>query len=60
MPSEIKFSAIPQSPRRNKVSEDGGGFRVTLDLDESQFDAWVALAKSAGKLLTFSAQGNVT
>ena len=50
----MTFSAIPQSPRRNKVSEDGGGFRVTLDLDEGQFEAWIALAKGAGKLWQFS------
>lgn len=56
----MTFKAIPQSPRRNKVSEDGGGFRVTLDLDEGQFDAWVELAKKAGKLMEFSAEESGT
>ena len=56
----MTFSAIPQSPRRLKSSEDGGGFKVTLDLDESQFDAWVELAKRAGKLLEFTAKESGT
>ena len=56
----MTFTAIPQSPRRNKVNEDGGGFRVTLDLDEGQFAAWVELAKAAGKLFEFTAKESGT
>lgn len=52
----IEFTAIPQSPRRLKTSEDGGGYRVTLDIDESQFEAWAKLAKVSGTLLRFSAE----
>ena len=56
----MTFTAIPQSPRRLKIAEDGGGYKVTLDLDEGQFEAWVALAKGAGKLWAFSAEESGT
>lgn len=54
--STIEFTAIPNSARRLKVSDDGGGYRVTLDLDESQFEAWAKLAKASGALLRFAAE----
>jgi len=58
-PSEpIRFTAIPNSGRRLKVSEEGGGYRITLDLDEGQFTAWAQLVKTSGTLLSFTATLN--
>jgi hypothetical protein len=52
----IEFSAIPNSGRRLKVSEDGGGYRITLDLDEGQFAAWAKLVKVSGTPVRFSGE----
>ena len=52
----IEFTAIPHSARRLKGVEDGGWYRITLDIDEGQFEAWAKLAKVSGTLLKFSGE----
>ena len=55
----IEFIATPQSPRGLKISDpadNGGGYRVTLEMDEQQFTAWAKLAKLSGHPMRFSAE----
>ena len=52
----IEFEAIPNSFRQLKISEDGGGSRITLDFVEVHYKDAYALSLLAGKRVKFTAE----
>ena len=52
----IEFVGIPESFRTLKGSEDGGGLKLSLSLDETQHDAWSDLSRWKGKLVKWTAE----
>ena len=54
---DFTFSATAHSGKKLRKTLDGGGYRITLDLDETQFEAMMKLMKlSDDVLLEFGAR----
>ena len=52
----IEFEAIPNSFRQLKISDDGGGSRITLDFAEVDYAKAYALSQLSGKSVRFTAE----
>ena len=52
----IEFEATPNSFRQLKISDDGGGSRITLDFNEGDYNKAFELSQWSGKSVKFTAE----
>ena len=49
----IEFVGVVESFKKNKIAEDGGGLKFTVDMPETMREPWKALSDLSGKVCRF-------